>query len=429
MKMIRVQQSPPLNGEVLIGTSKNSMLPILAGCLLSKKEIILHDVPELTDVRQMCQLLQSLGAQVIEKERTWAICCSNIRSCIAPVDIVQRFRASFLIAGPLLARFGSVVIPFPGGCSIGSRPVDMHIKGLNVLGAKAKDQGFALNIDSARLKGDVIYLDYPSVGATENIMMAAVLAQGVTSIINAAREPEIEDLARFLNIMGARIQGAGGGMITIEGVKELDGCEYRAIPDRIEAGTFMYATAVAGGDIALRNASGIWLKPVFAKLREAGAQVWEEENLVRVQSEGTLEAVHIKTMPWPGFPTDLQPQAMVLSAVSRGTSLITETVFENRFLHVNELLKMGADISIQGRCAVVQGCRALWGARVQATDLRAGAALVLAGLTAQGETDVMGIEHIERGYENLPYKLNALGADIKIIDTHIDNRNEYPMLY
>lgn len=407
-----VKQSPPLSGAVEISTSKNSMLPILAACLLTSDEIVLHKVPELTDVSIMLELLQALGAVITVTGEETHIRCENITSREAPDELVQKMRASFLLMGPLLARFGRARVPLPGGCDIGTRPVDLHLKGLHALGSSIRTCQGSLVAEGAVLKGTTIYLDYPSVGSSENIIMAASLAEGETVLINAAREPEIVDLARFINAMGGRVAGAGSDMIRIEGVARLRGCTYTPISDRIEAGTLMVAAALTGGDVTLKRAIPEHLRPMSAKLREGGADVWEEEGAVRVRGAWRPQSVDIKTMPWPGFPTDLQPQAMVLCAVAKGISIVTETVFENRFMHVSELNRMGAEIRIKERSAVIEGISKLYGTTVKATDLRAGAALVLAGLVADGETRVMNSEFIDRGYENFAGKLVALGGEV-----------------
>lgn len=410
-----VKKSPPLSGEVELSTSKNSMLPILAACLLTSEEVVLSKVPDLTDVRIMMELLQSIGAKISVSSDETHIDCSNITSREAPDELVQKMRASFLLMGPLLARFGRARVPLPGGCDIGTRPVDLHLKGFHALGSTIRTHQGSLVAEGAMLKGTTVYLDYPSVGGSENIMMAASLAEGETVLINAAREPEIVDLANFINAMGGKVTGAGTDMIRIRGMARLRGCSYMPISDRIEAGTLMAAAALTGGDITLLRAVPEHLRPISAKLREGGADVWEDENAIRVRGSWRPESVDIKTMPWPGFPTDLQPQAMVLCAVSKGISIITETVFENRFMHVCELNRMGAEIRIKERSAIIEGTSKLFGTTVKATDLRAGAALVLAGLVAEGETRVTHSDYIERGYENFAGKLRSLGGIVETI--------------
>ncbi len=410
-----VKKSPPLSGTVELSTSKNSMLPILAACLLTSEEVTLYKVPKLTDVKIMLDLLVSVGAKIATSGEETKIDCSNITSREAPDELVQKMRASFLLMGPLLARFGRAKVPLPGGCDIGTRPVDLHLKGFHALGSAIKTCQGSLVAEGATLKGTAIYLDYPSVGSSENIIMAASLAEGETVLINAAREPEIVDLANFINAMGGKVQGAGTDMIRIRGMARLRGCDYTPISDRIEAGTLMAAAALTGGDITLERAVPEHLRPISAKLREGGADVWEESNSIRVRGAWRPQAVDIKTMPWPGFPTDLQPQAMVLCALSKGVSVITETVFENRFMHVPELNRMGAEIRIKERSAVIEGVSKLFGATIKATDLRAGAALVLAGLVAEGETRVTHSDYIDRGYEDFAGKLSALGGIVEVV--------------
>lgn len=410
-----VKKSPPLSGTVELSTSKNSMLPILAACLLTSEEVILSKVPDLTDVRIMMELLQSIGAKISIVGDETHIDCGNITSREAPDELVQKMRASFLLMGPLLARFGRARVPLPGGCDIGTRPVDLHLKGFHALGSTIKTCQGSLVAEGSILKGTSIYLDYPSVGSTENIIMAASLAEGETVLINAAREPEIVDLANFINAMGGKVQGAGTDMIRIRGMARLRGCSYMPISDRIEAGTLMVASALTGGDVTLIRAVPEHLRPISAKLREGGADVWEESNAIRVRGTWRPQAVDIKTMPWPGFPTDLQPQALVLCTLSKGISVITETVFENRFMHVAELTRMGAEIRIKDRSAIIEGVGKLYGSTVRATDLRAGAALVLAGLVADGETHVTHSDYIDRGYENFAGKLCALGGIVEVV--------------
>jgi UDP-N-acetylglucosamine 1-carboxyvinyltransferase len=412
-----VKKSPPLSGAIDVSTSKNSMLPILAACLLTSEEVVLQKVPDLTDVRIMMELLQSIGAKVELSGEDLRVDCGDITSREAPDELVQKMRASFLLMGPLLARFGRARVPLPGGCDIGTRPVDLHLKGFHAMGSAIKTCQGSLVAEGATLKGTTVYLDYPSVGSSENIIMAASLAEGETVIINAAREPEIVDLANFINAMGGKVQGAGTDMIRIRGMARLRGCTYMPISDRIEAGTLMVAAALTGGDLTLNRAVPEHLRPISAKLRESGADVWEESGAIRVRGSWRPQAVDIKTMPWPGFPTDLQPQAMVLCALSKGVSVITETVFENRFMHVSELNRMGAEIRIKERNAIIEGVGRLYGSWVKATDLRAGAALVLAGLVADGETRVLNSDYIDRGYENLAEKLRSVGGLVEAVST------------
>lgn len=409
-----------MSGKVTVGGAKNSALPAIAACLLTSGECVIEGVPDLVDVRIMLDVLAELGVRAEIGPGSVRIGAREIATHEAPYELVRRMRASFLVMGPLLARVGRARISLPGGCAIGSRPIDLHLKGFEALGAEiSMGYGSIEAVAPNGLTGAHIYLDFPSVGATENILMAATLARGTTVIENAAEEPEIVDLANLLNSMGARIRGAGTNVLKIEGVDSLGPTVHTIIPDRIEAGTFMVAAAITGGRIRVENVLAEHLKPITAKLREAGAYVEEEDASVVAGADERLRAVDIKTMPHPGFPTDLQAQFMALMATARGTSMITETVFENRFMHVDELKRMGANIKIDGRSAVVEGVEQLTGAPVKATDLRAGAALVLAGLAAEGETELMYVYHIDRGYEKLESKLSALGASIvrRTVDT------------
>lgn len=418
MDKFLVEKSPPLRGTVRISGAKNSALPILAASLLGTEDIILEDVPKLKDVEVMCEVLTCLGAKVeILDKGIIKINSKDINNYETPYELMSKMRASFLVMGPLLSRTGKTKTSMPGGCAIGTRPIDLHLKGFKALGAKIDVNHGNIGAYAERLIGDRIYLDFPSVGATENIMMAAVMAEGETIIDNAAMEPEIVDLANFLNKLGADIKGAGTSSIRIKGVKELGGATHSVIPDRIEAGTFMVAAAITNGDVVVENVITSHIKPIIAKLREAGCQVIENENKdkVRVIGSASPRAVDIKTLPYPGFPTDMQAQFMALMSVAKGTSVIIETVFENRFMHVDELKRMGADIKIDGRSAIIQGVDSLMAAPVKATDLRAGAALVLAGLVSDGVTEISDIYHIDRGYENMEEKFTQLGANIRRI--------------
>lgn len=404
-----------MSGQVKISGAKNAVLPIIAAALLAETPSTLTEIPDLDDVRTISEVLACLGVRV---ERRAAgelhIDSSDVKSSEAPYELVRKMRASFLVMGPLLARRGHAKISLPGGCAIGTRPIDLHLKGFEAMGANVTLGHGAIEARAShRLTGARIYLDFPSVGATENIMMAACLAQGQTILENPAEEPEIVDLATYLNSMGARIRGAGTNVIRIDGVDSLHGAEHAVIPDRIEAGTYMVAAAITDGEVLLENVVAEHLKPVIAKLKEAGVAVEEGEDQVRVRGTGQRRSVDIKTLPYPGFPTDMQAQFMALMTITSGTSIITETVFENRFMHVDELKRMGANIKIEGRSAVVEGVPYLTGCPVKATDLRAGAALVLAGLVAEGQTEIGCIHHIDRGYENLVGKLQRLGADIE----------------
>ncbi|WP_236913082.1 UDP-N-acetylglucosamine 1-carboxyvinyltransferase [Clostridium sp. Cult1] len=413
MNKIMVEKSPPLRGNVRISGAKNSALPILAASLLGTEDIILEDVPKLKDVEVISEVLSSLGAKVEFLDKgIIKINSKDINNYETPYELMSKMRASFLVMGPLLTRLGKTKTSLPGGCAIGTRPIDLHLKGFRALGAEIDVDHGNIGAYADKLVGDRIYLDFPSVGATENIMMAAVMAEGETIIDNAAMEPEIVDLANFLNKLGADIKGAGTSSIRIKGVKELGGATHSVIPDRIEAGTFMVAAAITKGDILVENVITSHIKPVIAKLREAGCQVYENGDKVRVIGADEIKSVDIKTLPYPGFPTDMQAQFMSLMSISKGTSVIIETVFENRFMHVDELKRMGADIKIDGRSAIIQGVDNLMSAPVKATDLRAGAALVLAGLVSDGVTEIGDIYHIDRGYDNIEEKLTKLGAKI-----------------
>ena len=417
MEQLVIHGGNPLRGRVKIGGAKNAVLPIIAAALLGSRGVsVLDDVPALEDVYTISSVLRSLGvkADYSAAEHRLTIDASRIETVSAPYELVRKMRASFLIMGPLLAREGRAEISLPGGCAIGTRPIDLHLKGFEALGAQIEITQGAIHASAPNgLKGARIYFDFPSVGATENVMMAASCAEGQTILENPALEPEIVDLANYLNVMGAHIRGAGTNQIKIDGVPGLMAADYTIIPDRIEAGTYMVAAAMTGGDVFIENAISEHLKPVVAKLKEAGAQIEEDIAGIRVRADGKMKAIDLKTLPYPGFPTDMQAQFMAMLAVAEGTSVVTETVFENRFMHVEELQRMGAAIRVDGRTATVEGGRPLTGAAVRATDLRAGAAMVLAGLVADGETRVGYIHHIDRGYDDLVAKLVALGADIR----------------
>ena len=420
MEQLVIHGGNALRGRVKIGGAKNAVLPIIAAALLGSRGVsVLDDVPALEDVYTISSVLRSLGvkADYAAREHRLTIDASRIETVSAPYELVRKMRASFLIMGPLLAREGHAEISLPGGCAIGTRPIDLHLKGFEALGAKIDITQGAIHASAPHgLKGARIYFDFPSVGATENVMMAASCADGQTILENPALEPEIVDLANYLNVMGAHIRGAGTNQIKIDGVPGLRAADYTIIPDRIEAGTYMVAAAMTGGDVFIENAISEHLKPVVAKLTEAGAQIEEDIAGVRVRADGKMKAIDLKTMPYPGFPTDMQAQFMAMLAVAEGTSVVTETVFENRFMHVDELVRMGAQIRVDGRTATVEGGRSLTGAAVRATDLRAGAAMVLAGLVAHGETRVGYIHHIDRGYDDFVAKLVALGADISRVE-------------
>ncbi|WP_010246333.1 UDP-N-acetylglucosamine 1-carboxyvinyltransferase [Acetivibrio cellulolyticus] len=416
MPKLIVSEGNPLKGTVRISGAKNSVLPIIAASLLGDRESIIEEIPYLSDVKVMCDLLKSFGANVefSDNKTRMRIDSNIINNTTAPYELVNKMRASVLVMGPLLARMGVAKISLPGGCAIGSRPVDLHLKGFAAMGAEiTQGHGYIEAKVDGRLKGSKIYLDFPSVGATENIMMAAALAEGQTIIENAAIEPEIVDLATYLTTMGADIKGAGTDTIKINGVTSLTGATHAVIPDRIEAGTFMVAAAITGGDVKIENIVPDHLKPITAKLREAGVEVAEELSSLHIISDGNIKPIDIKTHPYPGFPTDMQAQMTSLMTRAEGTSMVIETIFENRFMHLAELKRMGANVKIEGRSAIIEGKPKLTGARVRATDLRAGAALILAGLTADGITEITDIEHIERGYVNIHEKLKGLGANIE----------------
>lgn len=403
-----------LQGTVRIDGAKNSALSIMAATLLTKDVCILRNVPRLTDVDTMAAVIRKLGVKVEWKEdNNLYIDSNNFNNYEAPYELVKMMRGSILVMGPLLARLKKAKISLPGGCAIGARPVDYHLKGFEALGAQVEVEKGYIEAKVNTLKGNEIYLDFPSLGATENIMMAACLAEGVTTIENAAKDPEVAELGRFLNEMGAKVEGLGTDLIKIEGVKELHGIDYAIIPDRIEAGTYMIAAAITGGDVLIENADPILLKPLIVKLEETGVQIELEKKLIKVIGPDRVKAVDIKTLPFPGFPTDMQPQFMALSCLAKGTSVITETVFENRFVHTGDLIRMGADIKVEGHSTIIKGVKKLSAAPVMASDLRGGAALVLAGLVAEGTTELSRMYHLDRGYVKLEEKLNSLGADIK----------------
>ena len=409
-----------LSGEVRISGAKNSVLPIIVATLLAEGRCVLDDVPRLADVQIIKDVLESLGADITFTDNTMEVDGAPVNKVQAPIEYIKKMRASVLIMGPLLARFGRAVLSLPGGCAIGTRPIDLHLKGLEVLGAsiQIRDDEVVAEVPGGRLKGDRIFLRVPSVGATENLMMAASLAEGVTVIENAAEEPEIVDLANFLNAMGADVRGAGTGVIRITGVEHLHGANHTIIPDRIEAGSYLLAGAITGSTVRVTNCIADHLRPVLDKIVESGATVEVDEvaNTVTVHGAEKIRPVDVKTLPYPGFPTDMQSQFMAYMTVAEGTCQFTETIFENRFMHVDELRKMGANIQAEGRNAFITGVPKLHGAAVRATDLRAGAALIIAGLAAEGKTTVSDLYHLDRGYEDLIGKFQSLGADIRRID-------------
>lgn len=414
MSKFIVRGGKRLTGSVKVSGAKNSVLPIIAASLLGEEgQSVIIDAPPLDDVMTINKVLESLGAGVTYRDEVITVNAEKLTSCEAPYEWVSKMRASFLVMGPLLTRMGHTRISLPGGCAIGTRPIDQHLKGFEAMGAEISlGQGYIEARSQGRLRGAKIYLDVASVGATQNIMMAATLAEGVTVLENAAKEPEIVDLANFLNGMGAKVRGAGTGVIRIEGVEKLSGVRHTVIPDRVEAGTYMAAAAISGGDVYIEGAISDHLGSVIAKMEEMGVTIQPDENGVRVIADRPLKAVDVKTLPYPGFPTDMQSQMMALLLASEGTSVVTETVFENRFMHVDEFQLMNAEIKVEGRSSIITGNAKLKGAKVTATDLRAGAALIIAGLVAEGTTEVGGVHHIDRGYVHLAEKLNGLGADI-----------------
>lgn len=417
MDKIVVKGGPALQGEVKVSGAKNAALPILASALLADGKSTYRNVPDLADVATMLKVLETMGCQAARlegrKKDTCEVAVGGEITPEAPYDLVKTMRASVLVLGPLVARYGRARVSMPGGCAIGARPIDQHLKGLKALGAEITLTEGYVEARAKQLRGGTVNFDVITVTGTENVMMAAVLAKGRSVLENCAREPEIEELARVLNKMGARIEGAGTSVITIEGVDSLKPVDHAILPDRIEAGTLMVAAAITGGDVLVKHAVPEHLEAVILKLREAGCHVAAEEGGLRVKANRPLNAVDIKTTEHPGFPTDMQAQVMALMCVANGTAVISENIFENRFMHVAELRRMGADITIQGPTAVVKGVKKLSGAPVMATDLRASASLILAGLRAEGKTEVQRVYHLDRGYERLERKLRGLGADIR----------------
>jgi UDP-N-acetylglucosamine 1-carboxyvinyltransferase len=420
MDKLIIKGGRKLEGEVNISSAKNSVLPILAATILNGNSCTIENAPMLEDVFVICEVLKSLKADVsIDKiNKRVKIDTANLFDNEANDELVRKMRASFLIMGPMLGRFGTFKISLPGGCNIGSRPIDLHLKGLSALGAEVSVGHGYVEAKAKKLRGNNIYLDYPSVGATENIMMAATLAEGETIIENAAEEPEIVDLARFLKAMGAQIRGEGTDTIRILGVKDFKEVVYKPIYDRIEAGTFMITAAMTKSLLKINGIDEVHLKPIIAKLTEMGVSIEINKNSIIVDGRKKLNPIDIKTMPYPGFPTDMQAQMMSLLCTVKGTSIITETIFENRFMHAVELKRMGANIKIDGRSAVIEGIDMFTGSEVKATDLRAGAALILAGLTAEGTTTISDIYHIDRGYVSIEEKLKGLGADIERVSSY-----------
>ncbi len=416
MDQLLLRGNGPLRGELRISGAKNAALPCLAATLLARAPVRIRNIPHLRDITTTLELLSTLGARIlVDGQLGIEVDPRTVHSLVAPYELVKTMRASILVLGPLVARFGAAEVSLPGGCAIGSRPVNLHLTGLQALGAEITLEDGFVKARAKRLKGARIVMDMVSVTGTENLLMAATLADGYTTIENAACEPEVVDLARCLTAMGARIAGAGSSVIEIEGVAELHGAEHSVLPDRIETGTYLVATAMAGGDVTLKRTDPRILDAVMAKLREAGARIDEGENSIRIRMDRRPGAVDLRTAPYPAFPTDMQAQFMAMNCIAEGRGVLTETIFENRFMHVSELQRLGADISTDGKVAVVRGVHRLRGAPVMATDLRASASLVLAGLVAEGETRIDRIYHLDRGYEVIEEKLSALGADIRRI--------------
>ncbi len=412
MDKIVIRGGKPLYGDVWVSGAKNAALPVLTAALLTDKTCTFSNIPDLMDIKTIYKLLRNMGL-TIEGGSTVEISAEKITDCVAPYDLVKTMRASILVLGPLVARMGRARVSLPGGCAIGARPVNLHIKALEDMGATVELHNGYIEAKADRLKGADIYFDLPTVTGTENIMMAASLADGTTVLHNAAREPEIVNLADVLRGMGAKISGAGTDVITITGVTSLDAVKADIIPDRIEAGTFMIAAGMTQGEINLMGCNPQHLEALINKLRDTGMSITPIEGGLKVSAGRKIQSVDVKTLPHPGFPTDLQAQMMAYMSIGSGLSVITETVFENRFMHVSELMRMGADIVIQGSSAIVRGVPTLYGAQTMATDLRASASLILAGLVAQGSTEVSRIYHLDRGYENIEKKFSALGADIR----------------
>ena len=415
MQKLAIQGGVGLNGEVRISGAKNAALPIMCASLLSADDVHLSNLPDMHDVATMAKLLRQMGVSVALSPQAATFNAGHVDKLEAPYDMVKTMRAAILVLGPLLTRFGEARVSLPGGCAIGSRPVDLHIKGLQAMGAEVHIEHGYIHATAKRLRGARIRFDLVSVTGTENLMMAAALADGVTTLENAAREPEVVDLANCLIAMGAKINGAGSDTITIQGVSSLHGANYRVMPDRIESGTFLVAAAAAGGRITLSDTRADILDSVLDKLREAGAQVEVSGHHITLAMRRRPTAINLRTAPYPAFPTDMQAQFMALNAIAEGSAMVVETIFENRFMHVQELRRLGAQIDVEGNTAIIKGCAQLEGATIMATDLRASACLVIAGLVAQGETIVDRIYHLDRGYEHIEAKLSALGAQIRRI--------------
>ena len=415
MEVLKMTGGRALSGVYTVGGAKNAVLPIMAATLMVRGDTVLKNVPDLTDVRSMGRLLMTLGAKVKKEKDIWIINTDRCGEQVLPEELMKKMRASNLIWGPLLHRFSKMELPLPGGCRIGGRPMDIHVSGMRRLGVKVEERGGKIASDGTNMAGNEICLDFPSVGATENLVMAAVKIPGSTVIRNAAKEPEVADLCRFLRKCGGKIRGIGSDVLRIEGVKELCATEHRVISDRIVGGTVLLAAMICGGDVTVSSDAPEDMNALVAKMEEAGAEAFREHGSVRLKSNGRFYGTDLRTMPFPGFPTDLQPQFMTAMTLAEGTSVLRESIFENRFTQSAELRKMGADITTDGRCAVIRGRKRLYGAEVEAFDLRCGAALVLGGLGAEGETVVKGTEYIDRGYEGIENIFASLGGNIKRI--------------
>lgn len=418
MEQYAIKGGNPLVGEVEIGGAKNAALAILAAAIMTDETVLIENMPDVRDTNVLIQAMESIGVIVKRIDRhTVKINASNVHDVVIEDDFIKKIRASYYLLGALLGKYKKAEVSLPGGCNIGLRPIDQHIKGFRALGADVRIEHGMIITDAEHLKGNHVYLDVVSVGATINVMMAAAMAEGKTTIENAAKEPHVVDLANFLNSMGADIKGAGTDVIRIKGVSRLHGSEYAIIPDQIEAGTFMFAAAVTKGDVTVKNVIPKHLESISAKLLEIGCEVEESDDAVRVVASKPLGHTHVKTLPYPGFPTDMQPQIAVTLGLSMGTSIVTESIFENRFKYVDELTRMGASIKVEGNTAIIDGVKKYTGASITAPDLRAGAALVIAGLAAEGITVVDDIRFIQRGYEDFHLKLKALGAQIELVNT------------
>lgn len=418
MEQLVINGQKQLSGEVFISGAKNAVVAIIPAAIMAKGKCVIENLPAIEDVTSLVDTLTNIGAKCkFTKDNALIIDSTDIKQYCATYESVKKIRASYYLMGALLGRFKKAEVAMPGGCNFGTRPIDQHLRGFKALGAEYTIEHGVVKLYAERLIGNHIYLDMSSVGATINIMLAATMAEGVTVIENAAKEPHIVDTANFLNMLGANVKGAGTDVIRITGVSELHGAEYMIIPDQIEAGTYMIAAAMAGGDVTVKNIIPKHMDSLSAKLQEMGCVLYEGDDSIRVVSTGNLQPTTVKTMAYPGFPTDLQPQMTALLCVADGTSILTENVWENRFQYVNELKRLGGNITVEGRVAVVEGVRQLMGAEVNATDLRAGAALVIAGLAAKGKTTIGNVKYIDRGYEKIEYKLRGIGADIKRINT------------